>query len=405
MEGRRLGLDITLTKKQQEGLDLAIKKYKRNDTHTVIGGLAGTGKSVLVQYIIKALNLTPEQYLVGSFTGKAAQRLSQVGFPQARTLHKMIYNTTKIGNNFIHKRKPVEEFTNIKLILIDEISMVPNKILKDVASLGIHTIVMGDPGQLPPVGEDNHMLDNPDIFLDEVMRQAEGNSIIRLAHMIRRGEKIKPFSDDNVIMVPKEEITLSMLNWADQVICGSNQTRNIYNHVIRESKGRFDPKPQEGDKIIITRNNWSFLDSDNTFPLVNGLIGFVTKSGEVLQTEERMGRSIGKDIKLARLNFIADFAPVSFTGVKYDVLPFVNGQASYIVDQFAKGYRAINYLDYGYAVTTHKFQGSEQPKILGVEERLRGINHQKWLYTMVTRSSDKLVLGYDKLSPIWDLSK
>lgn len=396
---------IKLTEKQEEGLKIAVQRYKRNETHTVIGGLAGTGKSVLVKFIIEALGLREDQYLVGSFTGKAAQRLSQVGFPQAKTLHKIVYNTKKIGNNFVHTKKSREEFSGIKLILIDEVSMVPNKILKDVAQYDIHTIMMGDPGQLPPVGEDNHILDHPNIFLDEIMRQSEDNSIIQLAHQIRRGDTITPFSDNNVIMVPSEEITVNMLNWADQVICGSNKKRNLYNHVMRESRGWTDPMPQEGDKIIITKNNWTFLDKSNTFPLVNGLIGYVDQTTGIFKQDERMGRAIGQDIKLARLDFTADFADIYFSGVKFDALPLINGKFSYVVDQFAKGYRAINYIDYGYAVTTHKFQGSEQPKILGVEERLRGTNHRRWLYTLVTRSSDKLVLGYDKNSPIWNLKK
>lgn len=392
---------ITLTKKQEEGLKIAKERYNNHESHTVVGGLAGTGKSVLVKFIIDSLHLQENQFVVGAFTGKAAQRLSQVGFPQAKTLHKIFYNTRKIGNNFIHIKKSHDEIGDIKLILIDEVSMVPDYMLKDIASLGIHTIMMGDPGQLPPVGKDNHILDNPHVFLTEIMRQSLDSPIVMLAHSIRNGDIITPFSNEGVIMVPKEEITIGMLNWADQVLCGKNDTRNGYNHIMREDHGWLTPLPQEGDKIIITKNNWEFFDDKSVFPLINGLVGTVDRSGLIDKNGEKMGRSMGKKIKLSNLDFTSEFDDLSYRNVKYDALPLISGENSYIINQFARGNNAINFLDYAYAITVHKAQGSEYQKVVGIEEHLRGTNHRRWLYTLVTRASEKLVLGYDSTSSLW----
>ena len=392
---------MSLTSKQKQGLEIAVERYKNGERYTTIAGFAGTGKTFLAKKIINALELSPLQYMVGAFTGKAAYRLQQTGFSAAQTLHKLRYKSIKINNNFIHQKLPIENYQGIKLILIDEISMVPEDLLKDIADLGIHIIMLGDPGQLPPVGADNGMLKNPHIFLDEIMRQEEGNSIIQLSKMIREGEIIKPFSDDFVKMVPKEEISVGMLLWADQVLCGRNATRKLYNDEIRLAKGFVSPTPQEGDKIIVTNNNWDILNEEG-FPLINGMLGEVNFSSGVFKSEKLMGNAMGKDIEIARVRFVPEFGGGEFS-IKYDMLPFIKeNQKSYIVNQFAKGDARINYIDYGYCITTHKSQGSEYSKVLGIEERLNGKNHRKWLYTMVTRASEKLVLAYDKNSGIWE---
>ena len=71
---------MELTKKQQEGLELALQRYRDGYQYTVIAGYAGTGKSTLVKFIISALSqefgIDPDKDVVfTSFTGKATQVL------------------------------------------------------------------------------------------------------------------------------------------------------------------------------------------------------------------------------------------------------------------------------------------------------------------------------------------
>jgi exodeoxyribonuclease-5 len=77
-----------------------------------------------------------------------------------------------------------------KLIVVDEISMLPKEIWDLLISHRIHVIALGDPGQLPPIGESNGVLDKPHIFLDEIMRQAQESEIIRLTMDIRAGKPL-----------------------------------------------------------------------------------------------------------------------------------------------------------------------------------------------------------------------
>ena len=63
---------MILTNKQEQGLKIAIDRYKNNERFTVISGYAGTGKSTLVKYLIAALNVREDDVCYAAFTGKAA---------------------------------------------------------------------------------------------------------------------------------------------------------------------------------------------------------------------------------------------------------------------------------------------------------------------------------------------
>lgn len=392
---------MSLTKKQEEGLKIARQRYNLKERYTTIAGLAGSGKTYLSHMLLDALGIKEGEYLVGAYTGKAALRLQENGFPQAKTLHKLFYKSVKIpgSDEFIHIPLEKSLFSQFKLIIIDEVSMVPDSMLRVIANTGLHVINIGDPEQLPPIGTDNGMLASPHIFLDEVVRQAEGNSIVRLAHAIRNREPIEPFCDGNVQMFPKEELSTGMLLWADQILCGKNATRHELNRIVREELGHTGNMPVVGDKIILTRNNWEFVNADGN-PIINGLIGNITKVSEPIR--DPRGNIINQASVYGYMNFVPDFNTAEFKNVKFDALPFLTGETSYVFDQNAKGAEKINTVDFGFAITTHKSQGSEYSKVLGVEERLNRKNHRKWLYTMVTRASEKLVLAYDKNSEIWE---
>lgn len=189
-----------------------------------------------------------------------------------------------------------------------------------------------------------------------------------------------------------------MLLWADQILCGKNATRHELNRIVREELGHTGNMPVVGDKIILTRNNWEFVNADGN-PIINGLIGNITKVSEPIR--DTRGNIINQASVYGYMNFMPDFNAAEFKNVKFDALPFLTGENSYIFDQNAKGVEKINTLDFGFAITTHKSQGSEYSNGLGVEERMRGTNHHRLIYTMITRFKDKCVLIYDKDSPLW----
>lgn len=326
-----------------------------------------------------------------TFTGKAAQVLNSKGH-NATTIHKLIYQSFLIPSTgkFAYRKLPKSE-VRARVIIVDEISMVPANLLKDLASYGIHMIMLGDPGQLPPIGMDNGMLKNPDVFLDEIMRQALDNTIIYLSMLIREGKPIPMINDEFVRVVNKQDFSMGMVNWADQVICGKNDTRKMINNVTRQAKGFTDILPQVGDKMICLRNDWELMNDDE-MPIVNGTIGIiqnVAKRGDFDMAQPVINNKSG---------IVVDFKP-DFTGAYENIIIDPNiprGMDSVLQQQInmgrSKPESIYQELDYGYAITCHKSQGSEFDKVVVLEEILRGDQHKNWLYTAVTRASQKLVL-------------
>ena len=191
---------MELNDKQKQGLQIAVDRYNDGSKYTVISGYAGTGKSTLVKFIISALpDIDPELDVVyTSFTGKATQVLQKKGNKNVSTLHKLLFESIPRPDGTFF-RKPVE-VVPYKVVIVDEVSMVPKDLLQRLASYPVHIICLGDPGQLPPVdkSEDNHLLDNPHIFLDEIMRQEAESEIIKLTMDIRDGKPLNHYVGQQV---------------------------------------------------------------------------------------------------------------------------------------------------------------------------------------------------------------
>ncbi len=356
--------------------------------------LVGTGKSTVVKFVVAALNLDPKDIKYVTFTGKAAQVLRSKGH-NATTIHKLIYQSFLMpSGKFVYRKLPKNE-VKAKVIIVDEISMVPAKLLQDLASYGIHMILLGDPGQLPPIGDDNRMLENPHVFLDEIMRQALDNTIIYLSMLIREGKEIPYINDEYVRVVDKKDFNLGMVAWADQVICGKNATRRMVNNIVRQSKGFVTEMPCPGDKVICLRNNWEFMNEEE-MPLVNGTIGYV-KSFEMVADDIPLG-PVMKNSRISRMTFEPDFTG-EFVDVNIDP-NVIRGLDSVLMQQVNAGIRKpesfFQEFDYGYAITCHKSQGSSWKNVVVLEETLNRAHHRKWLYTAITRAEQKLVLVLDR---------
>lgn len=105
----------------------------------------GTGKSTLVKFIIAALNLNPDDVAYVTFTGKAASVLRHKGCPNAMTAHKLLYYSKRLpSGKYIFKPRPILE-GNYSLIVVDEISMLPNDLWELLLSHKKHVIALGDP--------------------------------------------------------------------------------------------------------------------------------------------------------------------------------------------------------------------------------------------------------------------
>ena len=398
---------MQLTEKQEEGLKIAVERFLNHERYTIISGYAGTGKSTLVKFIIAALSkygVNPDTDVIfTSYTGKATQVLQKKGNNNVSTLHRLLYEFLPQTNGTFYRRKI--EHIGYKVVVVDECSMAPKELLQELFKHSVYILCLGDPGQLPPINkeDDNHLLDNPHIFLDEVMRQAAESEIIQLSMKIRNGEPIHKYQGKEIQVINKEDLNTGMLMWADQILCATNQKRIALNNQIRDLLGRGDT-PEDGDKIICLRNYWDSISFRKNNPLVNGTIGFIKNSFESffrLPYQLKLENSPSKYSVL-----ISDFQ--SDSGDLYRDLamdkkmilegePTLDWKDTFKISKFKQGiYKKLIPMNftYGYAITGHKSQGSEWDKVLVIEEKFPfdKEEHRRWLYTCVTRASEKLVL-------------
>ena len=391
---------MVLTVKQEEGLRTAVERYRLGEKYTCISGYAGTGKSTLVTFIISALDVDPEDVCYVAFTGKAAMVLQFKGCKNAQTAHKLLYNA-KMKPDGTYEFFPKPELDHkYKVIVVDEVSMLPREMWNQLLIHPVYILALGDPGQLPPVrkDQDNHVLDNPHIFLDEIMRQAKESEIIQLSMHIREGKPISTFQTNNkqVMIYPQAAVSQGMYQWADQIICGKNETRYNINRQVRAGKG-FPLEPQIGDKVVCNTNHWDFFSTLGNWSLTNGSIGEITSM-------ERRTIQLPYYFYLPVMEYL--YANVDlpdgdrFRRVPIDYKFLTTGQPALTGAQIAKMKKNKKItidppydFEYGYAITCHKSQGSEWPKVLLWEEPF-GTQDEKirWLYTAVTRAQDKLVV-------------
>ncbi|MDS7597474.1 ATP-dependent RecD-like DNA helicase [Agrobacterium tumefaciens] len=344
-------------------------------------GYAGTGKTTLAKHFAENVD---GEVLFAAFTGKAAQVLRSRGASNARTIHSLIYRPrgeeevadeetgkTSISPMFsINRQSPLAKAA---LIIIDECSMVDEQLGRDLMSFGTPILVLGDPGQLPPVTGGGFFTEQePDFLLSEIHRQAKDNPIIQLAMDVREGREIMRGDYGSAQVISKADVTQSLVLDADQVLVGTNRTRRRYNQRLRELKGFSADYPQSGDKLVCLRN-------DPAKGLLNGSLWQVMSSSRetvkpginlmIRPEDDDMDRGAAK-IKLLKAAFEETETEIPWSTRKR-------------YDEF----------DFGYALTVHKAQGSQWNNVVLFDESYAfRDSRERWLYTAITRAAETLTI-------------
>ena len=374
-----------LTEKQLAAIKEICALYKTDKKTITICANAGTGKTSLIPFIIQDLGIRPFQVAYVAFTGKAARVLREKGLVGASTIHKLIYAARlnkRTGEIVFYKKEPID-LIHLKLIVVDEVSMVNQTLMNDLKSYGIPLLCLGDDAQLPPVEETegNKLLKRPDIRLTEIFRQKEGSSILDVATDFRCvGKPLKcNINDNEVKSMKKEELTIEALRWADQILCCKNGTKDAFNAEIRKSLGFKEVYPQSGDKVICLRNYWEVISEINHEPLTNGTTGTITAI--VPHLEKAFD-------KWAEVTFCPDYASEDYFLLRISLNSFFRLAPQ---GKYSNNKRCL--FDYGYAITVHKSQGSQWEKVLFYAGDLWGdqLTRHQLAYTAVTRAQKKLV--------------
>jgi exodeoxyribonuclease V len=358
--------EIILNTEQQRAYDLILDFIRSRLPLLTIGGYAGTGKTTLIGRVVNELRKDSRKIAFCCFTGKAAMVLKSKisGFigpdDYCGTIHGLIYRLIeKRGSKLIWERV---EFLDYDLIVLDEASMVDGQIFDDLQRYGVPILAVGDHGQLPPVSGRFNLMEHPQYKLEKIVRQAEGNPIIRIASMARETGHI-PFG----VYGPGIEKVRGMKSLGsmdpDIILCAMNKTRNNINTFIRSRRGFDDMCPMNGESVICLKNN-------RDVGIFNGNMGVLTSI--------RPGPTF-HDIAV-------DMGDFEYSGM---VLAKQFG-SKYLIDNFM-----ADSFDWAYCITVHKSQGSEFRSVVLIEERMGMMNDEdwrRWLYTGVTRAKERLTV-------------
>jgi exodeoxyribonuclease-5 len=367
---------------QDHALKSAYRWLKGGDKQVFrLFGYAGTGKTTLARHLAEGVD---GDVLFAAYTGKAAQVLRSRGARGASTIHSLIYRprgeevvsdeetgATSLTPTFSLNRQSA--VGKAKLIIIDECSMVDEELGRDLLSFGTPVLVLGDPGQLPPISGGGFFTEHvPDVLLEEVHRQARDNPIIDLAQQVREGREIMHGDYGSTAkVIGKQQVTADLVLEANQVLVGTNRTRRRYNTRLRELKGFDGLLPASGDKLVCLRN-------DAAKGLLNGSLWQVT--------------SAPRTVKSAMTLLIrAEDEGIERISAKVKVLKAVFEEPDQEIAWQIR--RRHDDFDFGYALTVHKSQGSQWNEIVLFDESFAFREHRtRWLYTAITRAAEKITI-------------
>lgn len=476
---------IKLTSEQSKALR-AIKSFLRHDKQDafILRGSAGTGKTTLIASLVDELEDMHLSCALLAPTGRAARilgnKIKQITGRTGHdgsTIHRAIFALTQVEVNEgaetandpgVRMLFPLkQEESTAYLFIIDESSMVGDKenngdfvqfgsgrLLKDIVTYArtsrpgrtndhlTKLLFVGDPAQLPPVGETSSPALSADYLRQEyrlqvasfdlvtVMRQAQGSAILDRATELRDAmlaERFNAFSlqpngqdIERVDASAAADLIVEGLLGKDSTVAvvHSNAMALEYNQNIRERRWGDPGLPiQRGETLLVNRNS-------TVHPLSNGDLVKVTKVGEeseIVHVNLRGGHSV--DLSFRALTVI--FRDGDSTIVETDCMVLENlldsphreitplEQRALLVDfrkrhpdlnpksaEFRRAIRTDGYFNalqvkYGYAMTCHKAQGGEWNTVVVDFESNAGNRNAsffRWAYTAITRAAKKLVV-------------
>lgn len=282
-----------------------------------------------------------------------------------------------------------------KLIVIDEASMTSDDMLEDIQKFQIPVLAVGDHGQLPPVNGLGSLMEFPDIRLEQIHRQAEGNPIIQLSRKIRETGRFdhrmhngSSIVFDRIANVQKH-IDARYIGASPErlfelgMVCGTNRRRVSLNLAVRKAIGRQGP-PIIGEQVICLKNQ-------RAKGIYNGMRGVVEEV--ISERIEGMPWAMSARVRFPEDGIVADVTMNKHQFNRERTFSSFNDMIEnkiYVSDWDHAG----GLFDWGMALTCHKSQGSSYKDLvvltdwMGMDDNTK----RRWAYTAVTRAEERVTI-------------
>jgi len=419
----------------------------------ILKGYAGTGKTTLINGLVKATNHFKIKTVLLAPTGRAAKVINKITGKTAYTIHKKIYRQKGSKDGFGSFAMGENLHTNT-LFIIDESSMIANnsadqstfgsgRLLEDLISFVFSgerckIIFIGDVAQLPPV----KLIISPALdevamkmfmypvytnTLTQVVRQQKDSGILHNATQLRHlldSEKIdikintQDFEDIQAIdggMLIEELNTAYDKYGLEQsiVICRSNKRANRFNQGIRNAVLYKEERISVGDLIMVVKNNYFWTEDEFEIDFIaNGDIAEITH----IFGQETIYESDYADVTIRLIDY--DDVEINVK-ILLNTLESETAALSYdenktlfykIIEDYSdikpkkKQYQEVRQnpyfnalqIKYAYAITCHKAQGGQWKNVFldqgYVNDEMINKEYLRWLYTAFTRPSEQLFL-------------
>jgi exodeoxyribonuclease-5 len=358
---------IQLSDEQEGGRDTLAPIFHESDKSVaIVAGQAGVGKTTLAAAVA---DIFPGIVLYAALTAKATAVMRARGCPDPLTLHKLLYHSNPEQKRGELDWTPREQPLDGCLCVVDEASMVDEKLGQHLLDTGASVLAILDPEQLPPISGAGFFSGTPDVLLTQIHRQAANSPIIQLASEIRAGHSPVAKRRDWDVLVS-----------ADIVLCAFRDTAYSYNWSIRRRRGYESKYPEIGERICCQRNNYYR-------GVLNGVVY------EVIEVPERGDNLViivkdddGEQAEtvVPKRCFTSNIDRHTLHSLPLDLDPF----------------------SYGYAITCHRAQGSEWDHVAVLDEgmrwaeffyrhksaEVRQVMRRRWSYTAVTRAAKRLAI-------------
>ncbi|MCB1107552.1 MAG: ATP-dependent RecD-like DNA helicase [Chlamydiia bacterium] len=358
----------------------AIAKSLEEKVHIITGG-PGTGKSTITRAILSITSKVTDKITLAAPTGRAAKRMSEITGKKAFTIHSLLEFDFNEGGFKRTRDNPL----TCRLLIIDEASMIDTLLMYNLLKAipdETRVIFIGDIDQLPSVGAGNVLKDMifsetlPISRLKWIFRQGKGSRIVANAHRINAGyfpeTEHEKGSDFAFFEVDSPEEILSKII-------------QLIEHHIPE---KFPFNPIDDIQVLS--------------PMKKGIIGTDNLNHALQQRLNpqslhliRMGRHFNIHDKVMQIRNNYDKKVYNGDVGRITAINMEEGELTVTFDgkEVLYDFCDIDELMLAYAVSIHKYQGSECPcVIIPVHTSHFKLLFRNLLYTGITRGKKLVVL-------------